>query len=62
MIAVINNRDFRIGLSVQSIGGRGADRYELALNNAPSEVPLATAAWLFGSASIGFAVFKRKTI
>lgn len=62
VIAAINSRDFRIGLSVQSIGGGGADRYELAVGGAPSEVPLPAAAWLFGSALLGFAGFKRKNI
>ncbi len=62
VIAAINSGDFRIGLSVQSIRGRGADRYELAINDAPSQVPLPAAAWLFGSALLGFAGFKRKSI
>ena len=47
---------------MQSIGGRGADRYVLAVPGNPSEVPLPAAAWLFGSALLGFAGFKRKSI
>ena len=62
VIAAITSGDFNIGLSVQSNQGRGADRYVLSVpgDGGPSEVPLPAAAWLFGSALLGFAGFKRK--
>lgn len=45
--------DFRVGIHVRSIAGAGSDSYITPLN----PVPLPAAAWLFGSALLGFVSF-----
>jgi hypothetical protein len=57
VIAALNSGTFRIGLSVQSTQGRGADRYEVGV---PSAVPLPGAVWLFGSGLMGLVGYKRR--
>ena len=56
--ALLQSGGLRVGLHVQGYQSGGSDSYV----NGPSEVPLPAAAWLFGSALIGFAGFKRKSI
>ncbi len=51
LISALNSGDFRVGLHIQSIDTSGkSDSYV----NQLSPVPLPAAAWLFGSALIGF--------
>lgn len=53
LLADIDNGGFRVGLHVQSIGTSGnSDSY--LLTPPPPTVPLPAAAWLFGSALLGF--------
>lgn len=47
--------------SAQLIGASGTDYTSLVTAAVLPEVPLPTAAWLFGSALLGLGVFKRKT-
>ena len=56
--ALLQSGGLRVGLHIQGYESGGSDSYV----NGPSEVPLPAAAWLFGSALIGFAGFKRKSL
>ena len=56
--ALLQSGGLRVGLHMQGYATRGSDSYV----NSPSEVPLPAAAWLFGSALLGFAGFKRKSL
>lgn len=51
--------DDSTGKTTQGIGEFGFD-YKLTLEVAPSPVPVPAAAWLFGSAVMGLACFRRK--
>ena len=59
--ALLQSGGLRVGLHIQGYESGGSDSY-VTTPNGPSEVPLPAAAWLFGSALIGFAGFKRKSI
>ena len=59
--ALLQSGGLRVGLHMQGYKSGGSDSY-VTTPNGPSEVPLPAAAWLFGSALIGFAGFKRKSI
>ena len=59
--ALLQSGGLRVGLHMQGYATGGSDSY-VTTPNGPSEVPLPAAAWLFGSALIGFAGFKRKSI
>ena len=59
VIASILSRDLQFGLTIK-VGKGSADKY---LNAVPvNAVPLPAAAWLFGSALLGFVGFKRRAI
>ena len=60
LIASLGSGDFRVGLHIQGIGGDGkSDSYV----NQLAAVPLPAAAWLFGSALLGFvAVSNRRRV
>lgn len=60
VISALDLGELRIGLSVQSTQGRGADRYELA-RPIPSAVPLPAAAWLFMSGLGLFGIGKKRS-
>ena len=59
--ALLQSGGLRVGLHLQGYESGGSDSY-VTTPNGPSEVPLPAAAWLFGSALVGFAGFKRKSI
>ena len=59
--ALLQSGGLRVGLHMQGYKSGGSDSY-VTTPKGPSEVPLPAAAWLFGSALIGFAGFKRKSI
>ena len=59
--ALLQSGGLRVGLHMQGYAPEGSDSY-VTTPNGPSEVPLPAAAWLFGSALVGFAGFKRKSL
>ena len=56
--SLLQSGGLRVGLHIQGFANKGSDSYV----NTPNAVPLPAAAWLFGSALLGFAGFKRKSI
>ncbi len=62
VITGLNSNLFRIGLHVQAIGDRCEGQSESFINkNTPNPVPVPAAAWLFGSALLGFtSLLKRR--
>jgi hypothetical protein len=57
LMNALNSGDFRVGLHVQAIGTAGtSDSYVNQLN----PVPLPAAAWLFGSALVGFVMLSNR--
>ena len=54
--SLLQSGELRIGLHVQGFATGGSDSYV----NTPNAVPLPAAAWLFGSALLGFVGFRRK--
>lgn len=58
VIAGLNSGLLRIGLHVRGIGGGTSESF--INNTTPNPVPLPAAAWLFGSALLGFASLKNR--
>ncbi|HEX8979357.1 MAG TPA: VPLPA-CTERM sorting domain-containing protein [Parasulfuritortus sp.] len=56
ILAALGSGGLRVGLHVQGINGGTSDSYV----NTPSPVPLPAAAWLFGSALLGFTMLSSR--
>lgn len=56
--SLLQSGELRIGLHVQGFATGGSDSYV----NTPNAVPLPAAAWLFGSALVGFAGLSRRRL
>ena len=60
VITALDNNAFRIGLHVQAIGELGGSEAFINSSEKPSQVPLPSAIWLFGSAILGFAGYNKR--